>query len=562
MKPPNSNNTSFFLVSLFVLLILPIATQAQTYTSQETSCYNMVQGKVPWNTAGNTTWNEANVRNLCKGTTNASATVSCFRSKISSGVTWDKATTACSPSALASAPKKNTAALLQEQRVELPAEQAPVEEPVKSTIAFKNYGGNGVNLRVYRADKPFDQFLIVESGKITAGQSVDTPLPAGFPTDQLEVEVTMEVAGNYYITIYRAKITSGGNNFCIEASGTAYIPVVKPCQTTQAVEAQRISFKNESGYTANMSLDYTARDPYDRRSSKTITTDNTLLGMSRAIHVPRDAVTDQPMTLKVNGVGIATAKAPLLTTTLLPSSVNDSTCFKAWGPVITPKASACSISAGARTIKLDNQGGYSASMEVVYNDGGEKTVRTNIIELLQSETIEIPYSAPNVPIQVKFYSTPPTKMFSTNRINSKFTGALCYRTEGTIISPVVSACDNSVGDGAGTDVRQIRFQNDSGFDAQMTVMYWVNEMIGNQSIPTPKTVSSGLINGLGGKFRLINIPKETSPNQLITVMLTGSATVKNEILVTTLPANFPDSPQPCFKVWGTLFNPSGGTCNQ
>jgi hypothetical protein len=306
-----------------------------------------------------------------------------------------------------------------------------------------------------------------------------------------------------------------------------------------------------------VNLDYHALD----NTVKTITTDDTILGMSRGIYVPRDAAPDQAMTLTVNGVGASTTR-PLLSKTLLPSSVNDSMCFKAWGSVITPKASPCAITPGARTIKLMNNSGYNTLMEVVYNDGGETTVSTNIIELLQSDTIEIPKSAPNVPIQVKFYSDPPTKLFSTNTISSTFTGELCYRTEGTIFSPVVSNCDNSVGDAASGDVRQIRFQNDSGFDAEMTVTYFVNEMVNGTSIPMPKTAASGYINGLGGKFRLINLPKETTPNMPITVSLTGSATVKDNIFFTTLPANFAASPQPCFKVWGTLFNPGGGTCNQ
>lgn len=48
----------------------------------------------------------------------------------------------------------------------------------------------------------------------------------------------------------------------------------------------------------------------------------------------------------------------------------------------------------------------------------------------------------------------------------------------------------------------------------------------------------------------------------ITISIMGNATVKNGIFSTTLPADFAASPAPCFKVWGTLFDPAGGKCNQ
>ena len=554
--PKNVSRIFTLLLPLVVLLIVPAAAKAQTYTPEETDCYNIVQGKVAWNTSGTTTWNEANIRSLCKGTTNPSATVSCFKSKISRGQDWSQATAACSPSVLNSQPRKNAAALLQEEIVveSSPAPAAPIK------IAFWNYASNPAKLRVFRADQPLEQNPVAEGTvSITLGDKGDTVLPADFPIDQLEVEVRMTVFGGY-VPIYRATvIPNGKRDFCFEGTGSGYVPVVKPCQKTQAIEAKRISFKNESGLTAKMNLDYVALD----NTAKTIATDDTVLGMSRRIYVPRDAAPDQAMTLTVNGVGASTTR-PLLSKTLFPHSINDSTCFKAWGPVITPKASPCAITRGARTIKLMNNSGYNTMMEVTYNDGGETSVRTNIIELLQNDKIEIPYSAPNVPIQVKFYSDPPLKVFSTNTISSTFTGQLCYRTEGTIFSPAVSNCDNSVGDASDSNVRQIRFQNDAGYDAEMIVTYFVNEKVDGVSDPIPmiKTAKSGFINGLGGKFRLINIPKVTSPNMPITVTLAGNATVKNGIFATTLPGDFVATPQPCFKVWGTLFNPGGGTCNQ
>jgi hypothetical protein len=230
------------------------------------------------------------------------------------------------------------------------------------------------------------------------------------------------------------------------------------------------------------------------------------------------------------------------------------------------------ISPPSRKIKLFNNAGFVGRMTATYYDkqGVAKTVRTNGLMVLQNETLEIPAETSPKPIEIKFLNGTGINAqgndqyaeFSTVTIPASFSGELCYRVEGTLVNPVVSNCDNSIGDATNSDVRQIRFQNDAGYDAQMTITYFVNEVVNGTSIPMPKTISSGFINGLGGKFRLLNIPKDTAPNMPIQIILGGNATVKDSIFATTLPANFAASPAPCFKVWGTLFDPKGGTCNQ
>jgi len=226
----------------------------------------------------------------------------------------------------------------------------------------------------------------------------------------------------------------------------------------------------------------------------------------------------------------------------------------------------------SRKIKIFNNAGFVGRMTATYYDkqGIAKTVKSKELMVLQADTIEIPPETSPKPIEIKFLKGTGINAeinsqyaeFSTLTIPASFSGELCYRVEGTLVNPVVSNCDNSIGDATSSDVRQIRFQNDAGYDAQMTIMYFVNEMVNGNSVPMPKSVTSGFINGLGGKFRMLNLPKETSPNLPITIHLVGNATVKDGIFSTTLPANFAASPAPCFKVWGTLFDPKGGTCNQ
>jgi hypothetical protein len=78
-----------------VLLFVQGQAQAQSPTPLEQQCMSAVQGKVAWNQAGNRTWGEANLRNLCQGTTNPSATIACFQNEIRQHNDWSRAITAC-----------------------------------------------------------------------------------------------------------------------------------------------------------------------------------------------------------------------------------------------------------------------------------------------------------------------------------------------------------------------------------------------------------------------------------------------------------------------------------
>lgn len=80
------------LVSAFFL----IQTAAQAQTPMEQQCFDMVQGKVAWDKAGSTSWQEGNLRSLCAGTTNPQGTIDCFKTKIAAGITYGPAIQACS----------------------------------------------------------------------------------------------------------------------------------------------------------------------------------------------------------------------------------------------------------------------------------------------------------------------------------------------------------------------------------------------------------------------------------------------------------------------------------
>lgn len=349
--------------------------------------------------------------------------------------------------------------------------------------------------------------------------------------------------------------------FCYEVTGTYYAPKAKACDGGDTYENKYILVKNEAGYNTKASLTY---NQLDGSGTKTRTTATMTAGYQKKIYLPPDADTSKPMTFTITGVGL---EKDVLTRTVNLNSfdTSGSTCYKAWGSIFSPKGDPCSTS--GRKITFKNNGGYSAKMIVTYYDKDQSgndaptTVTGNSLEVLESDSIEVPVTQSTKPITVTIQNNWSGKQFFTTPVAANFTGELCFKSEGTTFSPNASTCDGTVGDTSG-ETRQIRFQNDAGYDAKMIVTYYVDEKITGGVQTSAKTLDTGFINGLGGKFRLLTIPKKTSAGQPITIYLIGSNTFNNQILTTTLPPDFAASPQPCFKTWGTLFNPSGGTCNQ
>ena len=88
-------------LSIFALIFFQSA-NAQSYTQNEQNCFNLVQNRVAYDKAGNKVWSEPNIRNLCKGTTNPAATISCFTNVINNFNDWNRGIKECSALALSS----------------------------------------------------------------------------------------------------------------------------------------------------------------------------------------------------------------------------------------------------------------------------------------------------------------------------------------------------------------------------------------------------------------------------------------------------------------------------
>lgn len=447
---------------------------------------------------------------------------------------------------------------------------------ITRTITIKNNSAMGIygsliNRVSYSDPSSKDDIKkhIVSTGELIAGRATTVGGESLFPINE-DVELLISEENSlkpfFKVTLPKNKDLT---TFCYEVTGSLYIPVVKTCDGTPTYESNYIAFKNESAFVADIRLTYY---PLGGSTTKTAATDATLLGYSRKLYLPLDADTNRKMTFTVNMVAGSLAQSLFSKEVSLSDfDTVGSSCYKTWGAGMNPKASPCSLNPNARKIKFWNNSGYPATLSVTYYDKDQsgkdvgRTVATNKLELTQTETIEVPNGTSLTPIKIEFLNNnwSGNKTFSTMNASANFTGELCYKVEGTTFAPTAATCDDTVGDTSGK-TRQIRFQNEAGYDAQMIVSYFVDEVINGQKLAMPKTLTTGMINGLGGKFRLVTIPKNTSKGMPINIVIQGSATVKGNdgIFATTLPGDFAASPQPCFKVWGTLFDPQGGKCNQ
>jgi hypothetical protein len=513
---------------------------------------------VAWDSAGDKHWDDPNLKSLCTGTANAAATVKCFSSKISSGMTWDQAIPACA----ANSSKPND-----------PPPPADTSS-ITRTITIKNNSGLYISGGLVVSDDFISANQGIEGSAINAiggsqSSSIDiggTTTLGGNTTTPLSQSVELWLISEYG-AFFRATLPQNKDitTLCYNVSGTAFVQNVTACDGGQTYETRYILIKNQAGYNTVANLSYS---PIDGTTTSSAATKTMTAGYERKIYLPLNADTSKPMTLKIDMV-TAFGNQNVLNKAVNVNSfdASGSSCYKAWGSIFSPKGDPCSTN--GRKITFKNNGAYPAKMTVTYYDKDQSgndvatVVTGNTLEVLESDSIEIPVTRSTKPITVSIKNNWGGNEFFTASAAANFTGELCYKSEGTTFSPNAAACDGTMGDTSG-NTRQIRFQNDAGYDAKMLIFYWVDQKVNGTVTATLKTLDTGMINGLGGKFRLLTIPKKTSAGKPILVHLVGNATVKgsDDVYSTQLPGDFAASPQKCFKTWGTLFNPSGGTCDQ
>jgi hypothetical protein len=106
--------------------------------------------------------------------------------------------------------------------------------------------------------------------------------------------------------------------------------------------------------------------------------------------------------------------------------------------------------------------------------------------------------------------------------------------------------------------RYIKFSHEAGYVAELTVLYHINQNLGNGvTAPMPKVEKTG--NLTAGISKRIEIPNSIATNLPIIVSIRGVGITKNDVFSVNVPTNF--TGELCFKAWGTIFNAQGGKCN-
>ena len=105
--------------------------------------------------------------------------------------------------------------------------------------------------------------------------------------------------------------------------------------------------------------------------------------------------------------------------------------------------------------------------------------------------------------------------------------------------------------------RGIKFNNQAGYVAQMTVLYYVNQTTNGVTVTVPKVLSTPKITA--GMTRPLIIPSDIAANKPIEVLIKGFGTTNDNFFSTTVATSF--TGEVCYKAWGTIFSPQGGKCN-
>jgi 1-phosphatidylinositol phosphodiesterase len=105
--------------------------------------------------------------------------------------------------------------------------------------------------------------------------------------------------------------------------------------------ARSITFKNEAGYVAKMTVVYFVTQNINGTQipiAKALTTPAIALGSSNTLEIPRDTAKGMPISLQIDGIG---AIKGIVFTTTVPEAFSGNLCFKSWGTIFDAKGGPC-----------------------------------------------------------------------------------------------------------------------------------------------------------------------------------------------------------------------------
>lgn len=469
------NSTTALLVLAVALLSTQGQARAQSPALTEQQCMNAVQGKVAWNQAGSVNWGADNLRNLCQGTANPTATIACFEGQIRAHNDWQRGIAECK------------------------SRPAGPGEPVRSSYDSNPFVPDGAKPGEWKwaGGSPFER-------------TIYNPLDGG-----VLLRYTQDYQGN-------SDGCSGPDN-----------PVYKSF-------FQQACFAHDVNYDAPFGLagfpnyaagDSTGKDLADYLFKK----DMLMLSRQNSSDVTRS----------INETSAA----------FFFRAVQDFGGFRGSSANKT-------IVAKGGVIAVKNNGGFVMGLKVGWTDpAGIRRVEE--IQNAGGRAATIPLSIGARNIEVECWAVAGKEIF---RKSFPDVGMYALTVGGTTLAPTVATgLNRDAGDEIKTFVageqvpageRGITFNNQAGYVAKMTVLYFVTETIGGTQLPMMKSLSTPEISL--GFSRALVIPRNTAKGMPISVVVDGVGTTKGRVLEATLAEGFTGTA--CFKAWGTIFDAKGGPC--
>lgn len=463
------------VLAVFVSAVFFIPTHTHAQTALEQQCMSAVQGKVAWDQAGNKSWGTDNLRNLCQGTTNPSATIACFQTQIQTHNSWEKGIAACKS-------KPPSAGEL----VRASYDSNPFTEDSLKPGEWRWMGGNPFTRTIYN------------------------PLDGG---------VLLKYKQN----------GQGNSDGCSGPGNPRYKPFFQ-----QACFAHDVNYDAPfglAGFPNYATGDSTGKDIADYLFKK-----------------------DMLMLSKQNSSDLSRSLDETSAAVFF-RAVQDFGGYRG-------RPDGKEVLAKGGVVAVKNNGGYVMGLKVKWTDP-QGVQRAEEIQNAGGRAATIPLSIGARNIEVECWAVAGKQIFKKS---FSAVGMYAFTVGGTTLAPTVAdGLNKDAGDEIKTFVtgekipageRSITFNNQAGYVAKMTVVYFVTETIGGAPVPMAKSLSTPAIS-LGFSRPLV-IPRNTAKGMPISVVIEGIGTIKGKVLETTVPEAFTGTL--CFKSWGTIFDAQGGPC--
>ncbi len=246
---------------------------AQGVTKMEQACYDNVQGKIAWNTAGNTSWAEQNLRALCKGAREVKPRGACFQQNMPK-IGWQAAVAQCSQLGQPGAPPQSAGAAPPSTQPPAKAPAPPLGNEIISnapgpprTITLNNHSGTVVTATAtYYTTPPGSNQAqantVSTTGPVYLGQSATLTIPRV----NNQSPIVLQVVASQGNSLSPVKLNWNFNgDQCFNVGGEIANPTLATCSGVVGdlvdTQVHQIEFKNQSGYNAQIQVQYVPPSP-------------------------------------------------------------------------------------------------------------------------------------------------------------------------------------------------------------------------------------------------------------------------------------------------------------